>query len=75
MLPDFASTLDHLGDREYYVELKVDSDEMLHKIKKSIYEKQIPASQIIFISFYKNVLTKCKEIMPHARRLWLTMLR
>lgn len=65
--------LKYLGEnREFYVELKPGSTELVPAVEKILTANGMHSSQIVIISFDKEMIALSKKIMPQYRALWLT---
>ncbi len=57
-----------------FIEIK-SGIETVPYIQKIISASKLKSSQVYFISFKKEVLIKCKELMPSVKTLWLVSLK
>ena len=65
--------LDCLGEnRVFYVELKPGSSELVPAVEKILTSRGMTSSQIVIISFDREMIVLSKKIMPQYRALWLT---
>lgn len=65
--------LDCLGkNREFYIELKPGSAELVPAVEKILAAKKMTSDQIVIISFDKAMISLSKRLMPQYRALWLT---
>lgn len=70
-IPLWTDTLQYLGDREYYVEIKRGDVSVVAELIKLIEESKIPAEQFTMISFGDEVVKAYKEAAPQRRALLL----
>ena len=71
-IPLFSETLKCLGSRLYYVEIKKDDPEVITAMIEELEKAEIPAEQIVMISFNENIVKIFKERYPERQALWLT---
>ena len=72
-LPLFEETLQYVGDhRQYYVELKPGTPELVPAVKPILEKSGLRPEQIVIISFDEKLITLSKEMMPQYQALWLT---
>lgn len=71
-IPLFSDTLKCLGNRQYYVEIKLDDPEVITAMVDELDKAGIPAEQIVMISFNENIVKIFKERYPEREALWLT---
>ena len=72
-IPRFTEALKTLGPgRTFYVEVKQDDPALLEAMAREIDECGVPHSQIVMISFFRNMVRMSKTCMPDIRTLWLT---
>ena len=65
--------LAYLGEnREFYVELKPGSAELVPAVEKILTARGMTSKQIVIISFDREMIALSKKIMPQYRALWLT---
>ena len=70
-IPLWTDTLQYLGDREYYVEIKRGDVSVAPELIRLIEESKIPAEQFTMISFGDEVVKAYKEAAPQRRALLL----
>ena len=70
-IPLWTDTLQYLGNREYYVEIKRGDVSVVAELIKLIEESKIPAEQFTMISFGDEVVKAYKEAAPQRRALLL----
>ena len=70
-IPLWTDTLQYLGDREYYVEIKRGDVSVVAGLIRLIEESKIPAEQFTMISFGDEVVKAYKEAAPQRRALLL----
>lgn len=70
-IPLWTDTLQYLGDREYYVEIKRGDVSVVAELIRLIEESKIPAEQFTMISFGDEVVKAYKEAAPQRRALLL----
>ncbi len=70
-IPRFADTLKYLGNREYYVEVKIDDEEILHAMVRELDAAGIKPEQVTMISFHANMVKRFKELYPERKSLFL----
>lgn len=74
-IPLLSETFQYLGkDREYYIELKGTDLALVPKVKAVVEASGIDCNQIVFISFYEDMIRDIKRAMPQCRALWLNSL-
>ena len=74
-IPLLSETFQYLGkDREYYIELKGTDLALVPKVKAVVEASGIDCNQIVFISFYEDMIRDIKRTMPQCRALWLNSL-
>ena len=72
-IPRFADTLQYLeGNREYYVEIKMDDEEVIHAMVRELDAAGIDPDQVTMISFHANMVKRFKELYPERKSLFLT---
>ena len=72
-IPLFRDTLRLLGtDREYYVELKPGSPELVPAVAEILAGENMRPEQIVIISFDREMIKLSKQHMGQYRALWLT---
>lgn len=72
-IPLFRSVLRILRPgRMFFVEVKQNDERLLEAMRREIEEAGVPHDQIVMISFYREMVTASKRIMPSVRTLWLT---
>ena len=75
-IPFLSETFQFLGkNREYYIELKGADTALVPALAKVVTDSGIPAEQIVFISFNRELISLIKKEMPQCRALWLNDLR
>lgn len=70
-IPLWKDTLQYLGNREYYVEIKRGDVNVVPELLKQIDESGIPQQQFTMISFGDEVVKAYKEAAPARRALLL----
>ena len=70
-IPLWIDTLQYLGDREYYVEIKRGDVSVVPELIRLIEESKLPAEQFTMISFGDEVVKAYKEAAPQRRALLL----
>ena len=70
-IPLWTDTLQYLGDREYYVEIKRGDVSVVPELIRLIEESKLPAEQFTMISFGDEVVKAYKEAAPQRRALLL----
>ena len=70
-IPLWTDTLQYLGDREYYVEIKRGDVSVVPELIQLIEESKLPAEQFTMISFGDEVVKAYKEAAPQRRALLL----
>ena len=71
-IPLLTEVLPLLGEgREFYIELKPGSHELVPAVAAILSKSGIPAEQLVIISFDKEMIALSKEQMPQYRALWL----
>ena len=72
-IPTLEEALQFLGkDREFYIELKPGSPDLVPATAKILEASGIPSRQLVIISFDKEMISLSKKIMPQYLALWLT---
>ena len=72
-IPTLEDCLEFLGEnREFYVELKPGSAELVPAVEKILTARGMTSKQIVIISFDSEMIALSKKIMPQYRALWLT---
>lgn len=72
-IPRFTDTLKYLtGNREYYVEIKMDDEDVIHAMIRELDEAGIAPEQVTMISFHANMVKRFKELYPERKSLFLT---
>lgn len=75
-IPLLSETFPFLGEgREYYIELKGSDPALVEAVKKVVEDSAVPAEQIVFISFSRDLISRMKKAMPQCRALWLDGLK
>lgn len=70
-IPLWKDTLQYLGDREYYVEIKRGDVNVVPELIRQMDESGIPQQQFTMISFGDEVVKAYKEAAPDRRALLL----
>lgn len=74
-IPLFSETFSVLKkDMEYYIELKGDDPELVDAAVEIIKTSNADLSQLVFISFSRQLISKIKKVMPPCRALLLDKL-
>lgn len=74
-IPLFSDTLKVLGDRLYYVEIKQNDPEVITAMVDELEKSNIPAEQVVMISFCEDIVKIFKERYPDRKALWLTVFK
>ncbi|MBR2632977.1 MAG: glycerophosphodiester phosphodiesterase [Lentisphaeria bacterium] len=71
-IPLFSETLKCLGNRLYFVEIKVNDPAVIEAMISELDKAGIPAEQVVMISFCEDIVRIFKERYPERKALWLT---
>lgn len=72
-IPLFSETLQYLGERYYYVEIKNNDVAVIDAVVEELDKANVPPEQVVVISFHADIIKAFKQKYPDRKALFLTM--